>query len=556
MDQPTLSRKDLLTSAAALGAALLLPTAAFAQEKKEGLTIEQLRTAQTLIGLSFSDEELKEILPDVKDWLASYASLRALPITYRIEPPNVFMPLSFRTAKGKPGISVRTSSVIVKPPRTDEDMAFLSVVELGHLVKSKQVSPIQLTELYLGRLERYGDKLLNVVTLMPDQARVDAKNAAAEIDRGKYRGPLHGIPTGVKDLFATKAVPTTWGAEPYKDQVFDYDATVVERLRDAGAILCAKLSMGALAQGDVWFKGRTKNPWNPAEGSSGSSAGSASCVAAGLLPYAIGTETLGSIMSPSHQCRVTGLRPTYGRISRNGAMAVTWSMDKIGPIARTAEDCAVIFAALTGYDPRDRSSVDRPFRYRPDVDIKKLKIAFLMAPNEDPKAGKWRENEAVRILERMGASISPLAITPADDSLFSVLEVEAGAAFDDLTRSERIKLLKNSSWPRSYRASRFVPGIEYLQAQRGRSLLMSRFEQELGDVDLLVADGRGGHSLFITNLTGHPQILLPFGTDASGKSRSVSLIGRIYEEATILAVANAIQRQTDYHRRRPDLSKA
>lgn len=559
MDQPTLTRKELLGAAAALAATIALPRKALGQEpaKPEEITLDDLRAAQRLAAVSFTDEQLKEVLPDVKDWVASYAAVRAMPITYEVEPPTPFEPLTMRPARVKAGVSAKASPVPgISRPANEEDLAFLSVGELAQLVKSRKLSSAELTEMYLARLQRYGDELLAVVTLMPDRARADAKQADEEIRGGHYRGPLHGIPTGVKDLFATKGVPTTWGAEPYKDQVFDYDSTVVERLKAAGAVICGKLSMGGLAQGDLWFRGRTKNPWNPAEGSSGSSAGSAACVSAGLLPFAIGTETLGSIVSPSNQCRVTGLRPSYGRISRHGAMAVSWTMDKVGVIARRSEDCALVLAALAGRDPRDASSVDRPFHYQPLIDVSRLKIGYLLGPNEDPKTStKPQTMEALIILQRLGARPVPVAISPAPDAEIAILEVEAAAAFDELTRSERINLMKDSPWPPQYRGSRFIPAVEYVQAQRARTLLMRRIEEELGDLDLVVAEGRGGHTLALTNLTGHPQVLLPFGVDDKGKPRSVSLIGRLYEEDTLLAVANAIQSATSYHRLRPDLSK-
>ena len=560
MKKATLSRKELLISAAALGMALGLPKAALAQgapAASSDITIEDLKVAQRLAGLNFSDDELKEVLQDVKDWLTGYEAIRKEPITYEVEPPTVFRPFTLRPLTAKAGVSVKTTaSKISSKPVNEDDLAFMPLRDLAHLVRTRAISSSELTEMYLGRLGRYGDKLLAVITLLPDQARADAKRADEEIAAGHYRGLLHGIPTGVKDLFALRGAPTTWGAAPYQDQVFDYDATLVQKLRDAGAVICAKTSMGALAEGDVWFKGMTKNPWNPKEGSSGSSAGSGACVSAGLLPFAIGTETLGSIVSPSNQCRVTGLRPSYGRISRHGAMAVSWTMDKVGIIARCAEDAALVFAAVSGADPLDRSSVDRPFHYSPKIDLTSLKIAFLLDLNEDPaKTTKPQTMEALVLLQKLGAKVLPLAITPPEQGVLAVLDVESAAAFDDLTRSDRIHLLKNSAWPETYRAGRFVPGVELLQAYRARTLLMHQFEQELGDFDLLVADRIGGHTLAITNLTGHPQVLLPWGVTTNGRSRSVSLIGRLYEEDKILAVGNALQNATNYHTLRPDLTK-
>ena len=561
MDQPKFSRKELLVAASTLAAGLALPKVARAQTPQSsppvaGITLDDLKVGQKLAALDFSDDELKETLQDVNDWPGGYKGIRALPIENGTDLATVFIPHNTRSDRRKSGLSAKASKTqIANVPSNEEDLAYLPLRDLAALIRSRRITSVQLTDMYLGRLQRYGDKLLAVVTLLPDQAREAAKKADEEIASGHYRGPLHGIPTGVKDLFSVKGAPTTWGAAPYKNQVFDYDSAVVERLNAAGAIVCAKLSCGALANGDQWFRGQTKNPWDTTQGSSGSSAGSAACVSAGLLPYAIGTETLGSVVSPSNQCRVTGLRPSFGRSSRFGGMTLCWTMDKVGVLARCAEDTALVLAAIAGSDPRDRSAVDRPFHYVPKVDVKDLKIGFLLDPNEDPKTTtKPEKMEVLQILKKLGADPQPVAITPAEPGILAILEVEAAAAFDDLTRSDAIHLLKNSSWPESFRASRFVPGVELLQAYRARTLLMERFEKELGDFDVVVADGRGGHTLFITNLTGHPQVLLPWGADGT-RSHSVSLIGRLYEEDTLLALANAIQSETDYHRRRPDLTK-
>lgn len=518
-------------------------------------TIEELKAAQKIAGLSFTDEQLQAILQSVRQASRGFGAVRMQPITYEVEPPVTFRPVG-RLPKAK-GVSVRVASVSnLRRPAKPEDLAFLSVRELGHLVRTRRATSTELTQLYLSRLKEYGEKLLCLVTPTESRALAAAKRADDEIRAGKYRGPLHGIPCGIKDLFAAKGYPTTWGSEPHRDQAFDYDAALVEKLDAAGAVIVAKLSLGALAQGDMWFNGRTKNPWNPAQGSSGSSAGSCSATAAGLVAFAIGTETLGSICSPSHQCRVTGLRPTYGRVSRRGAMAVSWTMDKIGPICRNAEDCALVFAAIQGADPADASSVDMPFRYDSKVDLGKLRIGFTVGQNDDPKdPGLIEKSDYLKLLASMGAKLAPVRFQPVPDGLNVVLSVESAAAFEEFTRSERIELLKNSAWPNTYRSNRFVPAVEYLQAMRARTLLMRRFELELGDLDVVVANGTGGNLLFITNLTGHPQVLVPFGTDDQGRNRSISLVGRLYDEATILAVANKIQQAKGFHLLRPDLAK-
>ena len=544
-----LSRKDFLRSSLIAAVAATLPAgAAAAAMPAADISLDDLKAFSRIAGISFSDDELKQILPDVKDWLAGYESLRKLPIPFEVEPATVFMPKTHRTLKAKKGVSVKlTRAPEAVRPKSDEDLAFMTVRELGALIRTRQVTSVELTKVYLERLSKYGDKLLCVITAMPEQALQRANEADAEIESGRYRGPLHGIPCGIKDLFAMRGAPTTWGAEPYKDQVLPYDCAVVEKLHEAGAIIIAKLSMGALAMNDVWFKGKTKNPWNDKEGSSGSSAGSAAATAAGLVAFAIGTETLGSIMSPSNRCRVTGFRPSYGRISRFGAMGLSYTMDKVGPICRQVEDCALVFSALTGHDPKDRSSVDRPFHYVPSLNLGDLKVGVVDgAANEAILAG----------LGKLSILATKVKFDPIPEGVLSLLEVEAATSFDELTRTERIHLLTNSDWPESFRASRFVPGVEYLQAQRARAWLMDRYEDELGDLDVLVVPGVGlaGSALRITNLTGHPQVNIPQGVNAKGESNSISFVGRIYEEDTMLALANVFQQLGDFHKMRPNLN--
>lgn len=519
------------------------------------LTLEDLKGAQKVGDFTFTDEQLQGILNAVRSLARGVRAAHGLPITYEVEPPVKFIPVGMAPNRGK-AVFRPTPVRNPKRPSRAEDLAFLSVRELGALLRARHVTSLELTQLYLQRLKTYGDKLLCVVTLLEDKALAAAKQADRESSQGKWRGPLHGIPCGVKDLFATKGDPTTWGSEPHRKQVFSYDAALVERLQAAGAVIVAKLSMGALAQGDVWFAGRTKNPWNPAQGSSGSSAGSACATAAGLVAFTIGTETLGSIVSPSHQCRVTGLRPTYGRVSRRGAMAVSWTMDKIGPICRTAEDCALVFAAIHGADPADGSSVDKPFSWNPTLDMKRLKVGFVIGPNDDPNdASLIEKSDHLKLLSSLGVRLRPVRFDPVPDGVNVILGVEAAAAFDDFARSPDIELLKNSAWPSTYKSNRFVSGVDYLRAMRGRTLHMKRFEEQLEDLDLFVASGTGGTTLFTTNLTGHPQVLVPYGLDDQGRQRSISLVGRLHDEGTILAVANRIQHAKGFHLLRPDLSK-
>jgi Asp-tRNA(Asn)/Glu-tRNA(Gln) amidotransferase A subunit family amidase len=525
----------------------------------ETVTTAELAAAEKIAGITFSEEQRAAILPAVRGLSRAFEAVRKEPILYSVEPPTHFVPLGggsrvrfrVRAAAGSPGH-------IKREELSAAQVAFLSVRELSFLIRSRQISPVELTQLYLDRLKQYGEKLLCVITLTEELALRQAERAQTEIERGHYRGPLHGIPYGIKDLFATRGIPTTWGAAPYEHQMFDYNATVVDRLEQAGAILAAKLSMGALAMDDYWFRGKTKNPWNPMEGSSGSSAGSASATAAGLVGFSIGTETLGSITSPSHRCRVTGLRPTYGRVSRFGAMGLSYTMDKVGPICREIDDCALVFAAICGVDANDETTVNRSFVWRPRVDFRKLKIGFLVNADADPKDTARMDKEPfVQQLRKRGAEIRPVKFTSPTQSIFTILEVEAASAFDALTRSEDLDRVQNSAWPTSFRTHRFVPAVEYLQAQRVRSLTMRRFESEFGDLDLFLAYGIGGYSLPLTNSTGHPQAIIPYGVNDKGQNLSVSVVGRLYQEDRMLAVAKALQDATkfSYRHQQPDLSK-
>jgi Asp-tRNA(Asn)/Glu-tRNA(Gln) amidotransferase A subunit family amidase len=556
-----ISRKDFLKTMLIGAASGALPAGAFAALQEpatqvgEEITLEDLKSFEKVAGISFSDEERKQILASVRSARRGFESVRRQGIDYTHEPPTVFTPRG-RIPSKPAGNALQLSFTRSSRPARVEDLAFASAREHAHLIRTRQVTSMELTQMYLARLKEYGEKLLAVTALTEKLALEQAAKADDDIHRGNYRSPLHGLPYGIKDLFATAGIPTTWGAEPYKDQVFDYDATVVERLEKAGAVLCAKFSVGSLAMGDVWHRGRTKNPWNPEQGSSGSSAGSAAATAAGLVSFSIGTETLGSIMSPSHVCRVTGLRPTYGRISRFGAMGLSYTMDKVGPICRHVEDCAMVLHAIHGRDPRDPSAVEMPFRYSPRVNWSALRIGYLVGHNDSLLDRTIIERtDFLRVLSDLGARLEPVRFEPAPTGINTILSVEAASAFDEFTRTDAIHRLKNSAWPSTFRAHRFVPAVEYLQAQRARSILMDRFEKELGNLDVVVANERGGSLLFITNLTGHPQVLVPNGVDEKGNQRSVSFIGRLYDEDLLLAVARAYQEATPHHLQHPNLSK-
>jgi Asp-tRNA(Asn)/Glu-tRNA(Gln) amidotransferase A subunit family amidase len=448
-----------------------------------------------------------------------------------------------------------------RAPRSSSDpqsLAFMTVVELSRLIKTQKISSVELTRLYLERLKRYDPQLKCVITLTEERALEQAARADREMAAGRYRGPLHGIPWGAKDLLATKGIRTTWGARPYEHQVLDFDATVVERLDEAGAVLVAKLSMGELAVNDVWFGGMTRNPWNPEEGSSGSSAGSGSATAAGLVGFSIGTETIGSIMSPCVRCGVTGLRPTFGRVSRHGAMALSWTLDKIGPMARGVEDCALVFAAIHGPDGRDRVA-DAPFQWNPRSALSEIRVGFDAAAFESLKNDAGRQAIYAAVLETLrGMGIKPRPVTlpperPEYDSLWQILFTEAGASFQQLTLSGRAALLEGQgegNWPNSFRVGSTVPAVDYLQIMRVRRQLQQAVAEALRDVDVYVTVPFTGPTLFYTNFTGYPSVVTRCGM-RDGKPQSVEFIGGLYREAAALRVAHAYEQATQWRHQWP-----
>ncbi|MDH5383787.1 MAG: amidase [Candidatus Aminicenantes bacterium] len=546
---------------ALLAIALLVFGGAFALYYFKGaqrITTKDIEAAERIIGLRFNQKERKLMLENLRGNLRSYEQMREISVGNHVPPAILFSPVL-------PGMSLKTESLPfsffpdadIQIPESDEDLAFYPVTALAQLIKSRKITSVELTELYLKRLKKYGPRLECVITLTEDLARGQARQADAEIDAGRYRGPLHGIPWGAKDLLATKGIKTTWGAMPYKDQVIDEDATVVKRLEEAGAVLVAKLTMGALAMGDVWYGGKTKNPWNLEQGSSGSSAGSAAATSAGLVGFAIGTETLGSIVSPANRCGVTGLRPTFGRVSRSGAMALSWTMDKIGPICRSVEDCALVFHAIHGPDGKDPTVVDLPFAWDPSLDLKDIRVGYLKKAFEQDYKTKENDQAALQTLRLLGIELIPFDLPEFPARAISlVLRVEAAAAFDELTRSGRDDLLvrqDRGAWPNAFRQARFVPAVEYIQANRLRILLMHQMAQKMKDIDVYVAPTYGSPSLLITNLTGHPTVVIPNGFDEQNSPTSISFIGKLFEEAKTLRLAKAFQDATEFHLKHPKL---
>ena len=566
-----LNRRRFIAGLSAAGVtSTLLPGAlvAVAQDTDE-VTVEMLAAAQRICGLEFSAEELERIAarlnrpggrPDV-------GTLRAANLGNSVQPAIVFNPVPPGMTLPAERRPMRRAEVAVAMPSSDEELAFLPVTHLAKLIETRQVKPSELTELYLARLRRYDPTLHCVVSYTEEIARRQARQADEEIASGVYRGPLHGIPWGAKDLLAVRGTRTTWGASPYRQQTIDTDATVYRRLTEAGAILVAKLSMGALASGDRWFGGRTRNPWNPEEGASGSSAGSGAATAAGLVGFAIGTETRGSIISPSTRNGVTGLRPTFGRVSRYGAMALAWTLDKIGPMCRSAEDCALVFDAIRGPDGRDNTVLDVPFNWDAKADLGRLRVGYLRssfdedAVEEDPqnpqRAARERQTvannrAALDTLRGLGVSLAPFDLPDVPTGAIGfIVGTEAAAGFDVPTVNGELDSMRaapeESRWPDSFRASRFVPAIDYLQANRLRMQIIEQVHEALGDLDLFV-----GSDLGLTNFTGHPEISMPGGFH-EGSPTSLRFTGKLFGEAEMLRLAHAWQAATDYHLQHPPL---
>lgn len=537
-------------------------------DDSEPLSTDQLASASEVIGMEFTAAELRQMLPGVIENLHSYQALRAQDIDNSVAPALIFTPLlpgvaakpwlpaeggQHVLAEGSgqeswPAISQTLDAV---PGKTD--LLFADIPTLAALIRSRQVSCRELTELYLERLAAIDQVLHCVITLTPQRARAQADALDAELAAGHWRGPLHGIPWGAKDLLAVKDYPTTWGAKPFAEQVIDLDATVVQRLDAAGAVLIAKLSLGALAWGDVWFGETTKNPWNPNQGSSGSSAGPASATAGGGVVFAIGSETLGSIMSPSERCGNSSLRPTFGRISRHGAMSLAWSMDKLGPLCRTVSDAALVFDALVGPDGQDISVIDKPYGIPGDVDVSGWRVGYVDEHFDGP--GGERCRPVLDQLAALGVKLVPIELPshPVNDLLF-ILSAEAAAAFDAITRDGRDEQLVRQveqAWPNVFRTSRLIPAVEYLQALRLRTLLCQDMAETMGDLSAIVHPTHAGQILSISNLTGHPAIIAPAGFRENGTPFGVTFTGQLFDEARLAALAGAWQRSTEHHLRRP-----
>jgi Asp-tRNA(Asn)/Glu-tRNA(Gln) amidotransferase A subunit family amidase len=584
------TRRRFMTHFAGIGlGTTLAPGIIWARMQDSGartITLEIVADAMKLSGLEFTDAELKSMVDAANRNLTSYEEIRAIHIPNDVSPPFHFSAIV-------PGIAVNrkilpftlSAAPPVKRPAHLEDVAFWPVRHLAELVRTKQVTSVELTDMYLARLHRYNAKLNNVVTFLDDVGMAEARRADAEIAAGKYKGPLHGIPWGAKDIIAVKGFKTTWGSPAFKEQSFDYDASVVEMLRDAGAVLIAKLTTGELASGDQWFGGQTKNPWNLSQGSSGSSAGPSSATAAGCVGFAIGSETSGSIMSPSARCGLAGLRPTFGRVSRYGVMALSWTQDRLGPICRYAEDCAIVMQAIAKPDGRDMSVSDVPFNWNAQLDVKHLRVGIIRESFDDitDATVKAHAERSLDTLRAIGVSTFMPVAVPEFTTSASAINVESVVFFDEHARAGRMKEARNGGRP----AGRLVPAVEYLRGQRVRMMMMQKLADATAHVDVYVVAanpvasggaGRGGagagtstdttpaattppeptrpqtvtqRHFAMANLACYPAINIPNGFLDSGSPTNVVFYARPFGEMELLALAKAYQDAAGFHLKRP-----
>jgi Asp-tRNA(Asn)/Glu-tRNA(Gln) amidotransferase A subunit family amidase len=542
---------------------ILFVSSIVSAQQTDTISRSDIKTSAKLFSINFTEAEIDSMYFTILQRNAQYKRRYPLMLENSV-------PMSLWQSPVLPGMQFETVQKTVKwelpknvsLPINKNELAFYSVLQLASLIKNKKISSVELTQFFIDRIKKWGDTLQCVISITEDIAMQQARAADAEIAAGNYRGPLHGIPYGLKDLFAVKGTKTTWGASVYKDQVIDEDAYVYTKLKEAGAVLVAKFTLGALAQGDWWYGGRTKNPWNQNFGSSGSSAGSTSATVAGLVPFAIGTETLGSIVSPSHTCGATGLRPTFGAVSRSGGMTLCWSLDKTGPICRSAEDAAVVFYYIKGTDGKDPGAVDMPFNYSAKTDIKKLRIGY--AKNffdriKDTTANEWK---VIKAFEQMGVQLIPVNFPDTAAYPYDIVGItlasECAAAFDDLTRSnldDQLTRQNRNDWPNYFRAARFIPAVEYVNAQRHRYLLMKKMQEFFNTVDVVITPTYAGSQLAITNLTGHPALCMPTGFTRQGLPTSITLLGNLYGEANLISVGRALQLNTEWEEVHPEKFK-
>ncbi len=523
-----------------------------------GIDLRTIVEGEKLAKVEFDDAKRGQILKTIKDQTDIYDLLRGASLRNEEGPAEVFdprLPGFVYSSERRAGKFAEMDPGAL--PGEEEEIAFAPVTSLSRWIRTRKITSERLTEIYLGRLKKHGPGLECVVTLMEESGLAQARRADKEIASGRYRGPLHGVPWGAKDLFDTKGTRTTWGAEPWMDRVPDRDAAVVRRLDEAGAVLAAKLTLGALAYGDIWFGGKTRNPFNREQGSSGSSAGSASAVSAGLVGFALGTETYGSIASPSARCGATGFRPTFGRVSRAGAMALCWSLDKVGPIARTVEDCAMVLEAVHGPDGEDAATSDLPLNIDMTAGIAGMRVGYPKAEYESENANE-ADRKGLEALGRLGVSLVPIEIPEGKygEVIFFLISVEAAAAFDEMTRSRRDETLKwqaDEAWPNTFRMTRLSPAVEYMQARRVRRRFMTTAAELFAKVDAIIAPREHGALHALTNMTGQPAVTIRQGFREDGTPSGVTLWGGLYEDARLLRLGAALEREIGLWQRRPKL---
>ncbi len=524
--------------------------------KDRGVTTHTIREAERVAGVEFTEAEREQILLGLPLPLALYERRRRVALPNHLAPALRFDPRLPGTELAREERCVRSHEDPGPLPSRDEDLAFAPLTRLSRWIEGRALTSTRLTRLYLERIAKHGAALECVVTTTAERALAQAKRADAEIAAGRWRGPLHGIPWGAKDLLDTAGIPTTWGATPYRDRIPERDAEVVRRLDAAGAVLVAKLSLGELAQGDVWFQGMTRNPWNPEQGSGGSSAGPAAATAAGLVAFSIGSETLGSITNPSMVCGATGLRPTFGRVPRTGAMAVAWSLDKLGPICRSAEDAALVLAAIHGADAGDPGSFALPFEFDATARVQGMKVGFVPEWFRNPFVTP-AERGALDHLRDAGLQLAEFELPDLPyESVVLVLQVEAAAAFEELTltgRDEELRQQEPSAWPNTLRLARLVPAVEYVQMLRIRARMMEVARALFQEFHVLVGPGMGSTLAFLTNATGHPSLTLRAGFRDDGTPVAVTLHGRLFDEGTLCRVGMELERRLGVWERRPPL---
>jgi Asp-tRNA(Asn)/Glu-tRNA(Gln) amidotransferase A subunit family amidase len=553
-------------SAGGIGSMLMPGALAAVAQDAETITIDMIQAAQKIAGVSFTRDEqirLLDRLNRAHGYVAGFERLRTANLGNSTQPAIVFNPVLPGKTFPNERRPLRRRQIDVSMPASDVELAFLPVTHLARLVERRQIKPSELAKLYLARLKQYDPQLHCVVNLTEELALRQAKQADDEIATGMYRGPLHGIPWGLKDLMAVRGTRTTWGMSPFKDRVIDTDATVYSRLTNAGAILIAKLSTGALAVTARWFGGLTRNPWNTEQDAAGSSAGPGAATAAGLVGFSIGTDTGGSIIGPSTRNGVTGLRPTFGRVSRYGSVVLAWTQDTVGPMCRSAEDCALVFDAIYGPDGKDNTLRDVPFNWDASADVTKLRVGYLRAdfesdiPDNREFAAQQRQarrnnEDALRVIRSLGVTVVPFELPDVPiDAIDFIRYAETAAAFDDVTRTGVLTQVEQgpeqSRRPDEIRSAYFIPAVEFIQANRFRMRVMEQLDEALGDLDLFI-----GSNQALTNRTGHPVVSVPNGF-AQGSPTALHLTGKIFGDQEILLLAHAFQAKTNFHLQHPRL---